>query len=83
MQIKKFLAKFGKYEGIVEVVFISDNEELFTVLDGPFLRSTWFSVRRHPNEIMVKVGKKKVRALTINKCYIARELTPLELELWE
>lgn len=82
MQIKKFLAKFGRHEGVVDVPFISEGGEFYTVLDGKFLRATWFNMGRHPKEVSIKIGKKKVRALTINKCYIVRELTPLEIELW-
>ena len=81
MQTKKFVAKAFGVQDVVDAIEDCPVPGLYTILDGDFLRSTWFRLNRfekpHYSAIMIN----GVWALTINKEYILRELSSLEEQL--
>lgn len=76
MQIEKYLAKVWGCVGIVEVLY--KTKDTFCVIDGEFLRNTWFKDGIHPQAIIINGAF----ALEISESYILRKLTPVEEELY-
>jgi hypothetical protein len=76
LQTEKYLAKLWGYTGIVEVLF--KTKDTFCVLDGEFLRNTWFKDGIHPQATIINGAY----TLEISKGYILRKLTPVEEELY-
>lgn len=86
MQAKKFLAKaFGvkKIVDVIDITYDSNNKPTsYTILDGDFLRTTWFAYafgdeKPHPQAKMINYKW----TLAVHKEYIIRELSSLEVEL--
>lgn len=81
MQTKKYLARAFGHTGVVEVLKISECKKIYTVLDGDFLRHTWFcDDPDKPHHFAKKVNGKWV--LEILDEYIVRKLSSLEYELY-
>lgn len=82
MQTKKYLASAFGYTGIVDVVDITEDGEVYTLLDGDFLRNTWFTSYKlsQPHHHAKKIKGKWT--LQIAHTYIIKELSSLEQELY-
>lgn len=82
MQTKKFIAKaFGKLY-IVDAIKNPDNHELYIVLDGNYLRDTWFTSN---NSKKPHINAKLINGqwtLSVYKGYILKECSSLEAELF-
>jgi len=81
MQTKKFIVRAFGVQDIVDAFEDCPIPGLYTILDGDFLRNTWFRLdhleKPHPNAIMTD----GIWTLAIHKEYIMRELSSLEEQL--